>query len=156
VATTIRPSGGRAVPVLFGYHPYFRLPGGRRSPWRLLLPRRRHVELDERGIPTGQSTEAPAGAEPIGARSFDDLFELIGERRLGIQRGTRRLSIRFGAGYPFAQGSAPPGAGFACLEPMTASTNALVAGDDYPVVVPGASFTARFSIRPERIWPGTT
>ena len=56
VATTIRPSGGRAVPISFGYHPYFRLPGGRRSAWRLLLPRRRHVELDERGIPTGRST----------------------------------------------------------------------------------------------------
>jgi galactose mutarotase-like enzyme len=51
---------------------------------------------------------------------------------------------------------APPGAGFACLEPMTAPTNALVAGDDYPVVAPGESFTARFSIRPERIQPGTT
>jgi hypothetical protein len=37
---------------------------------------------------------------------------------------------------------------------MTAPTNALVAGD-YPVVAPGESFTARFSIRPERIQPGT-
>jgi galactose mutarotase-like enzyme len=154
VATTIRPSGRRAVPVSFGYHPYFRLPGGRRAAWRLLLPRRRHVELDERGIPTGQSTEAPAEAEPIGARTFDDLFELIGDRHLGIQHGTRRLTVRFGDGYPFAQVYAPPGAGFACLEPMTAPTNALVAGD-HPVVAPGESFTARCSIRPERIRPGT-
>ena len=56
VATTIRPSGRRSVPVSFGYHPYFRLPGGRRAAWRLHLPRRWHVELDEHGIPTGQST----------------------------------------------------------------------------------------------------
>ena len=155
VATTIRPSGDRAVPVSFGYHPYFRLPGGRRPAWRLRLPRRRHVELDERGIPTGRSTEAPAEADPIGARTFDDLYELIGDRRLGIQHGARRLSVLFGDGYPFAQVYAPPGARFACLEPMTAPTNALVAGD-YPVVRPGESFTARFSIRPERIRPGTT
>lgn len=155
VATTIRPSGGRAVPISFGYHPYFRLPGGRRSAWRLLLPRRRHVELDERGIPTGRSTPAPAEAEPIGARTYDDLFELTGERRLGIQHGGRRLSVLFGSGFPYAQVYAPPGAGFACLEPMTAPTNALVAGN-YPIVRPGQSFTARFSIRPERIQPGTT
>jgi aldose 1-epimerase len=155
VATTIRPSGGRAVPVSFGYHPYFRLPGGRRAAWHLLLPRRRHVELDERGIPTGRSVEAPAEAEPIGARTFDDLFELVGDRRLAIQHGTRRLTVRFGDGYPFAQVYAPPGAGFACLEPMTAPTNALVAGD-CPVVRPGGAFTARFTIRPERIQPGTT
>jgi aldose 1-epimerase len=49
---------------------------------------------------------------------------------------------------------ASPGAGFACLEPMAAPTNALVAGN-YPVVRPGEWFTARFSIRPERIRPGT-
>lgn len=154
VATTIRPSGGRAVPISFGYHPYFRLPGGRRSAWRLLLPRRRHVELDERGIPTGRSTPAPAEAEPIGARTYDDLFELTGQRRLGIQHGGRRLSVLFGSGFPYAQVYAPPGAGFACLEPMTAPTNALVDGN-YPTVRPGQSFTARFSIRPETIRPGT-
>jgi Aldose 1-epimerase len=128
VATTIRPSGDRAVPASFGYHPYFRLPGGRHPAWRLLLPRRRHVELDERGIPTGRGTDAPAEAEPIGARTYDDLFELTGDRRLGIQHGGRRLSVLFGAGYPYAQVYAPPGAGFACLEPMTAPTDALVAG----------------------------
>jgi aldose 1-epimerase len=154
VATTIRPSGDRAVPVSFGYHPYLRLPVGRRSAWRLLLPRRMHVELDERGIPTGRSAEAPAEAEPIGARTYDDLFEVTGDRRLGIQHGGWRLSVLFGGGYPYAQVYAPPGAGFACLEPMTAPTNALVTGD-YRVVRPGESFTARFSIRPERIRPGT-
>jgi aldose 1-epimerase len=153
VATTIRPSGDRAVPVSFGYHPYLRLPGGRRSAWRLLLPRRVHVALDERGIPTGRGTEVPAEAEPIGDRTYDDLFQLTGERRLAIQHGGRRLSVRFGAGYPYAQVYAPPGAGFACLEPMTAPTNALVAGN-YPVVGPGESFTARFSIRPQRLGPG--
>jgi galactose mutarotase-like enzyme len=153
VATTIRPSGDRAVPVSFGYHPYLRLPGGRRSAWRLLLPRRLHVELDERGIPTGRSSGEPAEAEPIAARTYDDLFELTGDRRLGIQHRDRRLSVRFGAGYPYAQVYVPPGAGFACLEPMTAPTNALVAGG-YPVVRPGESFTARFSIHPQRVDPG--
>jgi aldose 1-epimerase len=155
VTATIRPSGRRSVPVSFGYHPYFRLPGGRRVAWRLQLPRRRHVELDECGIPTGQSAEAPAESEPIGARSFDDLFELIGDRRLAIQHGTRRLNRPLRRRLPVRAGLRSAGRGFACLEPMTAPTNALVAGD-CPVVAPGGSFTARFSIRPERIQPGTT
>jgi aldose 1-epimerase len=150
VTTSIRPSGDRAVPIAFGYHPYLRLPGGRRSAWRLLLPRRRHVRLDRRGIPTGQRTEEPAEAEAIGARTYDDLFELTGQRRLAIEHGGRRLSVLFGAAYPYAQVYAPPGAGFVCLEPMSAPTNALVAGG-YPVVRPGESFTARFWIRPERL-----
>ena len=150
VATSIRPSGDRAVPIAFGYHPYLRLPGGRRSAWHLLLPRRRHVRLDQRGIPTGQRTEEPAEAEAIGARTYDDLFELTGQRRLAIEHGGLRLSVLFGAAYPYAQVYAPPGAGFVCLEPMSAPTNALVAGG-YPKVRPGQSFTARFWIRPERL-----
>jgi galactose mutarotase-like enzyme len=153
VTTSIRPSRDRPVPISFGYHPYFRLPGGRRSRWRLLLPRRRQLELDERGIPTGRSAEAPAEAAPIGSRTYDDLFELTGERGLGVEHGGRRLTIDFGAGYPYAQVYAPPGAGFVCLEPMSAPTNALVAGG-YPVVAPGERFTARFTVRPERLRAG--
>jgi aldose 1-epimerase len=153
VTTSIRPSSDRAVPISFGYHPYLRLPGGRRSAWRLLLPRRRHLRLDRRGIPTGQRTEEPAEAEAIGARTYDDLFELTGQRRLAIEHGGRRLSVLFGAAYPYAQVYAPPGAGFVCLEPMSAPTNALVAGG-YPIVRPGESFTARFWIRPERLGAG--
>ena len=43
---------------------------------------------------------------------------------------------------------APPGAEFVCLEPMTGPTAALAAGTT-PLVQPGASFTARFTIRVE-------
>jgi hypothetical protein len=32
----------------------------------------------------GRAAGSPAEAEPIGARAFDDLFELIGDRPLGI------------------------------------------------------------------------
>jgi len=44
VATTLRPTGDRAVPVAFGYHPYLRLPGVRRDDVHLGLPDRRHRE----------------------------------------------------------------------------------------------------------------
>jgi hypothetical protein len=40
----------------------------------------------------------------------------------------------------------PPGKAFACIEPMTAPTNALVAGG-CPVVASGDRFRARFHIR---------
>jgi hypothetical protein len=44
---------------------------------------------------------------------------------------------------------APPRKNLVCLEPMTAPTNALKAGT-CPMVTPGGTFAARFSIRPER------
>src|SRR5205823_11731341 len=46
----------RAVPVSFGWHPYFRIRDDRGS--ILGLPERRHLELDEQAIPTGRATAA--------------------------------------------------------------------------------------------------
>ena len=149
VSTSISPIDDRAVPVSFGFHPYLRLPRGRRSSWRLLLPEREHLELDDRSIPTGRRVREVAEREPIGSRTFDDLYALGNVRELGIEGGGRRLSVRFDDGYPFAQVYAPPDASFVCLEPMTAPTDALVKGD-YVSVQPGETFTARFTIRPDQ------
>ena len=150
VSTSISPIDDRAVPVSFGFHPYLRLPRGRRSSWRLLLPEREHLELDDRSIPTGGRVREAAERDRIGSRTFDDLYALGDVRELAIEGGGRRLRIRFDEGYPYAQVYAPPDASFVCLEPMTAPTDALVK-DDCVSVQPGETFTARFTIRPERM-----
>jgi aldose 1-epimerase len=145
VSTTVVPTGDRAVPVCFGWHPYLRLPGPPRREWRLVLPAREHLELDPRSLPTGASNAQPAEAEPVGDRTFDDLYALGDDRVLAIEGGGTRMAVDYEAGYPFAQVFAPPDAGFVCLEPMTAPTNALGTGTA-PLVAPGRRFTARFSI----------
>ena len=145
VTTTVQPTGARAVPVSFGWHPYLRLPGLPRSEWRLVLPAREHLELDGRGLPTGASKSEAPEAEPVGDRTFDDLYALGDDRALAIEGGGLRVAVTFDAGYPFAQVFAPPNAELVCLEPMTAPTNALGTGTA-PLVAPGDSFTARFSI----------
>lgn len=145
VTTTVRPSTDLAVPVAFGWHPYLRLPRSPRRSWRLVLPDRDHLELDGRGLPTGRSTPEPAEARPIGDRTFDDLYALGEGRVLALETAKRRLAVSYGEGYPYAQVFAPTAAGFACLEPMTVSTNALGRGD-CPLVMPGEEFSATFSI----------
>jgi galactose mutarotase-like enzyme len=145
IATTVRPTSDRPVPVAVGWHPYLRLPGGDRASWRLRLPPREHLELDSRGIPTGASKSEEAESAPIGERTFDDLYALGDEHEIGLEHGDWRLTVRYEAGYPYAQVFAPPGADFACVEPMIAPTNALSTGA-CPLVAPGQSFTARFSI----------
>jgi aldose 1-epimerase len=148
VTTTLAPTGNRAVPVAFGYHPYLRLPGVRRHDVSLRLPARRHLELDERMIPTGVARPEDAEGEPLGTRTFDDLYELGDDRRLALRGGGRRLTLEVGDGYGFVQAFAPPGVDFVCLEPLTAPTNALVDGG-YTLVRPGRSFTATFALRVE-------
>jgi galactose mutarotase-like enzyme len=147
VATTVRATGRRRVPVSFGWHPYFRLPGARRSALRIGLPARRHLELDDRGIPTGVGTREAAEESPLGSRSYDDLYALGRDRRVSLSAGERSLRLLFDRNYGYLQVYAPPEHNFCCLEPMTAPTNALVSGS-CPMVSPGQSFTARFSVSP--------
>lgn len=145
VATTVVPTGDRAVPVAFGYHPYFRLPGAARNDLRLRLPARRHLELDDRGLPTGAGRAEAAEDEPMGARTFDDLYELGDDRELSVAGGGRRIVVSLGEGYRYAQVFAPAGADTVCLEPMTAPVNALVDGT-CALVAPGTRHTATFAV----------
>jgi galactose mutarotase-like enzyme len=144
VTTTLRPTGDRRVPVSFGWHPYFALPASR-AETRLRLPVCDHHILDERGLPTGRTEPQPAESRPLANRALDDLFALVGDRRLAIEAGERTVVVEMETGYPFSQVYSPADAAFACLEAMTAPTNALVTGD-CTLVEPGDEYEARFSI----------
>ena len=146
VDTRIVPTGRRGVPIAFGWHPYLRLPDGPRRSWRLRLPARRHLALDDRGIPTGDFQAEAAEAKPVGWRRFDDGYALGRDRRLSITGATgHSLEVRCGTGYPYVQVWVPSAKPFVALEPMTAPTNALVARTA-PVVRRGDDFTASFSL----------
>jgi aldose 1-epimerase len=145
VATTIRPTGDRRVPVSFGWHPYFALSASR-DDTRLHLPECRHHVLDDRGIPTGRTEPQPEESRPLDGRAYDDLYALGDDRRLALETDQRTVVVELEAGYPFSQVYSPADADFACLEAMTAPTNALVTGD-CPLVDPGDQYTARFSIK---------
>ena len=109
------------MPVAFGWHPYLRLAGAPHRQWTLRLPSRRHVELDELGIPTGGEVAEPAEAKPLGPRTFDDLYVLGHERRLAFETDTgEAVELRCDKAYPYAQVWVPAGRRFAALEPMAA------------------------------------
>jgi galactose mutarotase-like enzyme len=147
ITTTVRATGHCAVPVSFGWHPYFRLPGVRRADTVLVLPKRRHLALDARGLPTGKSTGEKAECDLLGERDFDDAYKLTKrDRVLALEGAGRGLSVELDDGYPYAQVFAPAGKPFVALEPMTAPTNALASGS-YVKVKPGASHSATFTIR---------
>jgi galactose mutarotase-like enzyme len=145
VDTTVVPTGRRSVPVAFGWHPYLRLPGTPRSQWCLRLPPRTHLELDALSLPTGGERAESREAEPIGRRTFDDLYRLGRDRRLGLATEDCSITMAAGEEYPYAQVWVPSGRPFAALEPMTAPTNSLVEGTA-PLVGPGDNFSAAFTI----------
>jgi galactose mutarotase-like enzyme len=147
IATTLRPSGERAVPVCFGFHPYLQLPDVPRADWAIVAPVRERALLDARQIPTGAREAIALEPGPLGARTFDDLFTRL-ERpaRFDLAGGGRAISVTFDDGFPCAQLYAPAGEALICFEPMTAPTNALLSGDGLRLVAPGDAFRAVFSI----------
>jgi len=144
VATTIRPTSDRPVPISFGWHPYLALRRPRPET-RVRLPECRHLGLDSRGLPTGASEAHAAGSVPLAGQAYDDGYALGEDRSLVLEDGRGSVTVDLGDGYPFAQLYSPADAAFACLEPMTAPTNALVTGAAR-LVAPGGVFTADFRI----------
>jgi galactose mutarotase-like enzyme len=148
VATSVIATGERAVPIAFGWHPYFRLPDLPRAAWRVRLPVRRRALLDERLLPTGRSEAVRVEPGPLGERAFDDLYvELEPQPCFVLEGGGRRLEVAFGPEYRFAIVYAPPREEFVCFEPMTAPTNPFEGGTQLACAPPGGSFTARFTVR---------
>jgi aldose 1-epimerase len=147
IATTVRAGEEEAVPIAFGFHPYLQLPGVARSEWEIEAPVRERLELDERMLPTGRRNAVKIESGPLGSRTFDDAFvaPANGEPFV-LAGGGRRLELRMGEGYPFAQIYAPPDLDAVAFEPMAAPTNALLSGEDLPMLPAGESFTAEFAI----------
>jgi len=148
IRTALRATGRDRVPVSFGYHPYFTLPGVARADFVLGLPLRRRMALDERFIPTGETEAVRFDTAPLGDRQFDDLFcELAEPPVFTLSGGGRRISVSFDENYPVAVVFAPPGQSFVCFEPMTAPTNALRSGwPGLRLVDPGEEYSATFTI----------
>jgi aldose 1-epimerase len=148
ITTTVRATGDVAVPISFGYHPYLRLPGVARADWEVELPVAERLVVDELMIPTGEHEAVEAFDGPLGSRTFDDGYLAPAESApFAVSGGGRRIEVRFGHGFPYAQVYAPEDDDVIAIEPMTAPTNALVTGGpDLPIVEAGGEYRAGFSI----------
>ena len=137
-----------AVPVSFGFHPYFGLPQIPRAEWRLELPAMRRLVLDRRGIPTGVEEPFARLDAALGDRDFDDGFVLDGEdATFSIAGGGWKVAVELLRGYRYAQVFAPRDKDLIALEPMTAPTDALSSGRGTELLKPGGRFAAAFRIR---------
>ncbi|BBX90213.1 aldose 1-epimerase [Mycolicibacterium boenickei] len=147
VSTTVAPTADRSVPLCYGYHPYVTIPGVPREDWQLQTPVMRHLLVDDRGLPTGESLEWPGGARRLGATELDDGFDGVAPGAVfTLSGGGHRVDVSFDEGYTAAQLFAPGNDAVVGIEPMAAPTDALRRGD-YRMAAPGSPETATFSIR---------
>jgi aldose 1-epimerase len=147
VETTMVASSDGPVPVSFGFHPYFGIPGLPRAQWRLTLPAMRRLTSDERGIPSGGEEPIAAFDSLLGETDFDDGFVVLEEQpTFSLAAAGRRITVEFLAGYRYAQVFAPKDKDYVAIEPMTAATNALASGRGLKLVEPGERFRAAFGV----------
>ena len=147
VRATVTATGDKSVPLCFGFHPYLRLPDAPRGEWVIETPPLRHLALDDRGLPTGESQPQPALREALEDKSFDDAYDQVPDGAVfAVSGGGRRLEVHFEQGYSATQIFAPAAEDLVCFEPMTAPTDALRRGG-YRCAHPGDPAVAVFSIR---------
>jgi galactose mutarotase-like enzyme len=147
IATTVRATGGDAVPVSFGYHPYLRIPDSPRETWDVELGATRRLVLDQRSIPTGEREPVIERRINLGHTSWDAAFDgLSVPPQFSAAAGQAEITVTFETGYGFAQLFAPAEQEFICFEPMTATSNALNSGDGLQILAPGGEHQAKFTI----------
>lgn len=145
--TTLIAGSEGPVPMSFGFHPYLRIPGLSRPNWHLELPEMRKLELDDRGIPSGDKESFRGFSEQLGETSFDDGFALLQERTsFSVAGAACTIGVDFLEGYRYAQVFAPKNKDYIALEPMTAPTSALTSGDGLQLLGEEEQFRAVFRI----------
>jgi galactose mutarotase-like enzyme len=145
IETTVTPTTSASVPLCFGYHPYFTIPGVPRQDWHLITPAMRHLKMDERGIPTGAHDDWDGLTGPLKSAHYDDGFDDVAAGTVfTLSGGKRRIDVTFEQGYPAAQLFAPT-EDVVAIEPMAAPTDSLRRGG-YRNAAPGHPETSRFSI----------
>jgi aldose 1-epimerase len=148
VRTSLTATGTEPVPVAFGFHPYFRLPGLSRARWEVVFPVHERLPLDPLMVPTGATEPASPLSGAVGERTWDDEFDAVDPGAcFQLSGGGRTIEVQYTAGYPVAQIFAPPSTDYVCIEPMTALANALEGPDDELRWVPaGEQHSATFRI----------
>jgi aldose 1-epimerase len=129
VRTRIENQSAEPMPLVIGYHPYFRLHDSARDQWKVHIAARDHIENSKKLVPTGERTRVnlPDPA-PLATAQIDDVFDNLirdadGRAEFWVQGEKQKISVIYGPKYNTAIVYAPPGKEFICIEPMTGITN---------------------------------
>jgi aldose 1-epimerase len=134
VRLTVINLSSQPMPLMVGFHPYYRIPGIPRDEWVARIPARQRVVADAQRIPTGERAPMDLPSPlPLKGRTLDDGFidlerDASGRAHFSIEAAGRAVEAMFGPKYPVAvvwEPAPPPGQTreFICFEPMTSITN---------------------------------
>lgn len=147
VTTSLTPTSGQAVPVAFGWHPWFALPDVPRADWVLTTGLHRQALLDAENVPTGEVVDRPFPSGPLGGSFMDDVWvDAAAGSEAVLEGGGRRIAVRWVEGYDIAVVFAPTVMDTVCLEPMTAPTDPFRGWWPLRLAEPGETVSGVFEI----------
>jgi aldose 1-epimerase len=163
VRVTVTNLSSDPMPVVLGFHPYYRIPDIPRDNWTANISARKMVVADDRLIPTGDlkpldlPNPLPLKGHPLDTGFTDLDRDAEGRAHFSIESGGKKIETMFGPKYPVAVIWAPPAPegqtrDFICFEPMTGITAAVNLQHEgkyagLQTVAPGAKWTESFWIR---------
>jgi aldose 1-epimerase len=129
VETVVHNQSTEPLPVVLGYHPYFRLHDSPRDQWKVHLAARDQYMLSNILIPTGETKPQQfSDPQPLAGAQLDTVFGGLvrdedGRARFSVEGKQEKIQVIYGPKYKVAVVYAPPGKEFICFEPMSAITN---------------------------------
>jgi len=151
VSTRLTATSGLAVPVAFGWHPWFAFPDVPRDEWVVEGPFEHRAVLGPTLIPTGEVLDEPLPSGVLGDGVLDDVFVDVPEGAVvSVRAGSRGVSVHYVSGYPVGVVFAPGDVDIVCVEPMTAPTDPFSGRFPLRLAEPGSPFEAVFEVVPER------
>ncbi len=155
VRTTIQNHSTDPMPLVIGFHPWYRIPETPRDRWKVHLPVREHYTLSEKLTPTGETTPLDfPDPTPLAGRQFDDVFGGVdANQEFSLEADGRKISVQFGPKFPIAIVYAPHTRDVVCFEPMTGLTDGFNLSHQgifkgLQSVPPGGTWTESFWIHP--------
>jgi galactose mutarotase-like enzyme len=147
LTTSLTPTTAQAVPVAFGWHPWFALPDVPRAEWVLTTGLRRQALLDDENVPTGEVVDRAFPSGPLGDAFMDDVWvDAAAGSEAVLEGGGRRIAVRWMEGYDVAVVFAPTVMDTVCLEPMTAPTDPFRGWWPLRLAEPGETVSGVFEI----------
>ena len=158
VITTVVNRSSEPMPLAFGFHPYYNLPGVQRDDAMAHIPAKSAVVTDDRLIPTGEMKPMDLpDPTPLKDRTLDNGYtDLIrdpdGRATFYVEGKGEKIEVKYGPKWIVSVVWEPKGTNFICFEPMAGITNApnLAHDGKYPqlqTLAPGATWSESFWVK---------
>lgn len=144
-------TGDGNMPFACGWHPYFRLPEGDLSDWRIQFDSISKFHSDSQMIPLREEAYDASNGVDLGEETLDNVFRLRPQaKHLTIFENKKTNSTLFieqsSIDFPFLVVFAPENESCLAIEPMTANTDAFNTGDGLKILAPGEHFCSTVKI----------